>query len=106
MFIGNIKYFSDDKRGLLTKEDILRLNPPYVEISTVKPACNPGGDISSLIYHETIRIFRDGRIERKFPYICQTDEFEHAYILNPIGRKMLDYVTFKEAYEERERNWN
>lgn len=96
MFTGNITHFSDSRYGLMTKEDILRINPPYVEVSVIKPAANPGGDIDSLIYREVIRIFRNGKVERKYEYICQTDSFDRAYILNPMGKKMLDYVTFKD----------
>lgn len=96
MFIGNITHFSDTRYGLLTKEEILKMNPPYLEVSVIKPAVNPGGDIGSLIYREIIRIFRNGKVERKYDYICQEDGFEKAYILNPIGKKMLDYIAFKD----------
>ena len=78
------------------------MNPPYLELSVIKPAVNPGGDVNSLIYREVIRIFRDGKVDRKFDYVCQTDGIDKTYILSPMGKKMLDAVAFSSEKEHSE----
>ena len=94
MFIGNITTISDMRYGQLSKQELLEKNPPYVEMSVIKPAVNPGGDINSLIYRQIIRIFRNGKVDKRYDYLCQQDGFNGVYILNPMGKKMLDSVIY------------
>ncbi len=104
IFTGKIKVFSDMRYGDLTKEDLLRINPPQIETSTIKPVTHVG-DLRSLVYQEIIRIYRDGRIERRYPYHARQPICDNTVVLNPIGKKMVDYIIFKDE-EEKENGAN
>ena len=90
IFTGKIKVFSDMRYGNLTKEDLLRINPPYIETSTIKPVTHVG-DLSSLVYQEILRT-----------YHAREPIYDGTVVLNPIGKKMVDYIIFKD--EEKKEN--
>ena len=104
IFTGNIVAFGDNKYGNLTKEEVLSLNPSYLETTIVKPIGQ--ANMESLIYKETIRYYRDGRVVRRFDYNSNNPSFNGVNILNPIGVKMLDYVKKKRESVESEDNKN
>lgn len=101
IFIGNIEFFCDMKYGNLSKEDVKRINPPYLETSTIKPAATQGS-LNSLVYQEILRIYRDGRVERRYPYHARIPIMDNTVVMNPIGKKMVDYIFFKDKSQESE----
>lgn len=102
IFTGNIAAFGDNKYGNLTKEDVLLLNPPYLETTIIKPIGQ--ANMESLIYKETIRYYRDGRVVRRFDYNSNNPPIDGAHILNPIGVKMVDYIKRKKNDGKEEDN--
>lgn len=94
IFTGNIKEFPDRRYGNIDKETLLQINPPYIETATIKPIF--AQSMNSLVYQEIIRIYRDGKVERFFPYNAREPIVDGTIVLNPVGKKMLDYIIFKE----------
>ncbi len=88
IFIGTAKGMETLNYGYVTKEWIMENNPLYIERSIIKPI-GLLNEMGSLVEFETIRYYRDGRVERRLDYTTNPGMVDNTTILSPFGHKMM-----------------